>query len=335
MPEKFTSAVGGHHGQQIEGRCCATAGVLMVSPPAEFLDPLFVSEGHACEPGSQASQTGRPALYPRGLTRWPRGCALLVQLDSLVQAAVSKKASLEYSHHDEPVFVDGDENQLLQVIMNLITNAAEALGDDEGRIVLATEIAHCDAAALDRLDAQADLPSGEYVRLTVRDTGRGMDAETASKIFDPFFTTKLTGRGLGLSAVKGIVGKHRGVIHVDSTLGEGTTFTVLLPRVGEPEPVESTPVVDAPAVLRNKCVLVVDDDIILRTILAKRLQRSGFDVLAASDGQQAVSLFSERPDSIDCVLLDVSMPKLWRRRSPRGADRSSGRCPDRCDERLR
>ena len=236
--------------------------------------------------------------------------ALLSELSALVQAALSKKASLEYALHSDPVFVEGDENQLLQVVMNLVTNAAEALGDNEGRIEVGSTLAHYDAPALARLDPQADLPAGQYVRLTVRDNGSGMDAATLGRIFDPFFTTKFTGRGLGLSAVKGIITGHNGVIHVDSELGVGTTFTVLLPTQAAPHKAESTaePVVQQEAA--RKRILVVDDEAPLRTVLCKRLAHNGFDVIEAADGQQAIDIFRGQPNSIDCVLLDFSMPKL-------------------------
>ena len=234
---------------------------------------------------------------------------LLPQLDSLVHAALSKKTSLEYSLHDRPIFVEGDENQLLQVIMNLITNAAEAIGEEEGRITVSSQVAHYDATELRRLGPSADLPAGEYVRITVQDTGSGMDAETIARIFDPFFTTKFTGRGLGLSAVKGIITKHRGVIYLESKLGQGTTFTVLLPTTTGPEISE---VASGPSVYKGdrKVILVVDDDTALRTILVKRLKHSGFDVLEAEDGQQAIDTFVKQPQAVDCVLLDMSMPKL-------------------------
>ncbi len=235
--------------------------------------------------------------------------ALLSELSDLAGAALSKKATLEYILHSEPIFVDGDENQLLQVVLNLVTNAAEALGHDEGRIVVRTTLEHCDTDSLSHLSARSDMPAGQYVRLTVSDTGCGMDAQTAARIFDPFFTTKFTGRGLGLAAVKGIVLKHDGLIHTESQVGEGTTFTILLPTVTDTEQCESVP---AKVATSNspKRVLVVDDEDALRAIFCKRLQHCGFDVIEAADGQEAIETFRENADSIDCVLLDLSMPRL-------------------------
>ena len=235
--------------------------------------------------------------------------ALFAELHGLVQAALSKKARIEYVMHPVPIYVEGDENQLLQVVMNLITNAAEALGDNEGSVVVRTELVQYDATALQRLDPQADLAAGEYLRLTVRDTGCGMDASTMARVFDPFFTTKFEGRGLGLSAVKGIVATHRGAIQLESRVGEGTTFMVVLPTVGRPNPaVPVTPLGDAPHARMR--VLLVDDEAPLRTALARWLRHSGFEVVVAADGEQALALFAADPHAIDCVLLDLSMPKL-------------------------
>lgn len=234
--------------------------------------------------------------------------ALLSELSSLVQAALPKKAYLEYSLQDEPMFVEGDENQLLQVIMNLVTNAAEALGDDEGRIVVSSELVDHDAAAVGYFAPQADLSSEHNVRLTVSDTGCGMDTETIARIFDPFFTTKFTGRGLGLAAVKGIVLAHGGVIQIDSTPGQGTTFTILLPAASNAGLDEPTIELPQPVVSRQR-VLVVDDEAQLRAIFCRRLIHAEFDVIAAADGQEAITIFREDPDSIDCVLLDLNMPK--------------------------
>jgi signal transduction histidine kinase len=233
---------------------------------------------------------------------------LLPQLSSLVQAALSKKTNLVYELHEKPIFLEGDENQLLQVIMNLIINAADAIGDREGRIEVRTELAHYDDFMLRRIAPQDELPPGNYVRLTVCDNGCGIDASKLDRIFDPFFTTKATGRGLGLAAVKGIVVSHGGAIQIQSKPGEGTTFEVLLPTVTRPERYEpaSKP---APVCNSRKRVMVVDDDDNLRTIICRWLEHSGFDFVEAADGQQAIDMFCEAPQSFDCVLLDLSMPK--------------------------
>jgi signal transduction histidine kinase/CheY-like chemotaxis protein len=234
--------------------------------------------------------------------------ALIPELDGLVRAALSKKATLEYSLHQEPVFVEGDENQLLQVVMNLVTNAAEALGDREGRIVVGTTVAHYGTPELQLLSPKDDLDGGDYVRITVSDTGCGMSPETIARIFDPFYTTKFTGRGLGLAAVRGIVRHHRGTIRIESEVGKGTTFTVLLPTttaVAQSEPDRQSSVQHV-AIRR---VLLADDEKVLRMVIRKRLEFHGFEVTDAADGQEAIDIFTEDPDAIDCVILDLSMPR--------------------------
>jgi signal transduction histidine kinase len=240
-------------------------------------------------------------------TRFEVG-ALLREVDRLVQAAVSKKTGLEYELLDRPVYVEGDENQLLQVAMNLVTNAAEAIGEERGLIVVRSELCRYDADTLRLRGLPAELAPGEYVRLSVSDTGSGMDEETLARIFDPFFTTKFPGRGLGLSAVRGIITQHRGAIEIESEVGHGTTFAVMFPTVEAAQPDEAAPE-SSEGDTRSKLILVADDERALRRILCRRLRHAGFDVLEAEDGQEAIDVFAEHGDSIDCVLLDYSMPR--------------------------
>ncbi len=234
---------------------------------------------------------------------------LIPELSNLLQAALSKKITLEYALLDHPVYVDGDENQLLQVIMNLVTNAAEAIGENDGRIVVSTELAHYDEKELHQLDPQAELSPGEYLRLRVSDTGEGMCSKTMTRIFDPFFTTKLPGRGLGLSAVRGIISRHGGAIQLVSEVAKGTTFTVILPTVEHVPCVEDVATSSVPDI-GPKRILVTDDESDLRYILSRILKREGYEVLEAADGQEALDIFAKHGDTIDCVLLDFSMPKL-------------------------
>ncbi|MFK8026596.1 MAG: ATP-binding protein [Gammaproteobacteria bacterium] len=236
---------------------------------------------------------------------------LLPQISSLVKAALSKKVKLVYALHVNPIFIEGDENQILQVVMNLVINAADAFGNNEGQIEVATKLAYYDIGALNKIAPQEELSEGEYVQLTVKDNGCGIDELNLDRIFDPFFTTKATGRGLGLAAVKGIVIAHGGTIQIKSKVGQGTTFTVLLPVISNYENKES---VSDSVVLSNrreiKRVFVVDDDKNLRSIVCRWLKHNGFDVIEATDGQEAIDIFCQNPESIDCILLDLSMPKL-------------------------
>ena len=234
--------------------------------------------------------------------------ALLPELKGLVQAAVPRKTRLEFKLPGTPVYVEGDENQLLQVILNLITNAADAIGDVDGSIVVRADTADYSSSALLGMVPHAELPSGNYLRLQVSDTGPGMSSETAARIFDPFFSTKGAGRGLGLSAVQGIVAGHGGAIHVDSEVGGGTTFTVWLPTTAAPEAAEPATETAGRADVPLR-ILVAEDERAVRSILARILKYRGFEVFEASDGQVAIDIFREHGDSIDCVLLDFNMPE--------------------------
>jgi CheY-like chemotaxis protein len=203
--------------------------------------------------------------------------------------------------------------------MNLITNASEAIGDRSGVIVLSTGAMDCDRAYLDDANnvllsgLEEPLPEGVYTYFEVADTGCGMDAETIEKIFDPFFTTKLTGHGLGMSAVLGIVRGHKGVLKIDSEVGKGTTFRVFFPA-NEPS--------DNDVAVRRKdkaevkdwrgsgTVLIVDDEETVCAVGKQILERMGFSVLTAPDGRAALKVFREHADEIVCVLLDLTMPHV-------------------------
>jgi two-component system cell cycle sensor histidine kinase/response regulator CckA len=232
------------------------------------------------------------------------------EMAHLLEISVSKRAVLKYRFAPDLPAIEGDATQLRQVIMNLITNASDAIGDRSGVISVSTGLIDADAAYLKTAYMDDDLPEGQYVYLEVADTGIGMDAETAARIFDPFFTTKFTGRGLGLAAVLGIVRSHRGAIKLSTAPGRGTTFTILFPAAGPPAPPDPAPApetVSAP--LPRAVILVVDDDETVRAVTRRMLELSGFTVLLAADGAEAVALYRERP-GIDLVLLDLTMPAM-------------------------
>jgi CheY-like chemotaxis protein len=196
---------------------------------------------------------------------------------------------------------------LQQVIMNLITNAAEAIGDRPGDVILTTGTTQVDRAELETYHLAGDVGAGNYVLLQVADTGSGMTPATLQRIFDPFFTTKFTGRGLGLASVLGIVRSHNGAIRVTSEAGKGTTFRILLPAAGaaaaRPAPVLAN-------WTGGGTVLVVDDEAHVRQVAAAMLRQLGMDVLEASGGDEAVRHVREHRHEIGWVLLDASMPGL-------------------------
>jgi CheY-like chemotaxis protein len=196
--------------------------------------------------------------------------------------------------------------------MNLVINAAEAITDQHGTIIVRTEQRAVGQAFLEQCYNAPDLPPGEYIALQVIDNGIGMLPATQSRIFDPFFTTKFTGRGLGLAAVLGIVRSHNGAIHIESTFNKGTTMTVLLPVVSS---LVSTIVPSSAALhpneeLQNKLILVVDDEAEVRKVTARMLDRLGCQTLVASDGYEALILLQGSGSLINAVLLDMTMPHM-------------------------
>jgi CheY-like chemotaxis protein len=199
-----------------------------------------------------------------------------------------------------------------QVLMNLVVNASEAIGDRSGIIGLATGVMRVDRDYLRGSRLDPDLPQGDYAFLEVSDNGTGMSDEVRARIFDPFFTTKFTGRGLGLAAVQGIVRGHRGAVKVYTEAGRGSTFKVLLPCVEGPVEVAAPlPPAPAPAGWRGEgTVLVADDEETVRVIAARMLEAMGFAVVPACDGRECVAKFRADPAGFRLVLLDLTMPHL-------------------------
>jgi two-component system cell cycle sensor histidine kinase/response regulator CckA len=236
---------------------------------------------------------------------------LVSEMGQLLSVSTSKMASLTHAFAADLPSVMADATQLRQVVMNLITNASEAIGEREGTIALRTGALSCDrdyfADALG--DSERHVP-GRYVFLEVSDTGIGMDAETLGRIFDPFFSTKFAGRGLGLAAVLGIVRGHKGALKVSSEPGKGTTFRVLLPaHRAAAEPGEARPVA-ARDFRGHGLVLVADDEAPVRAVARKILERAGFRVMTAVDGREALQLYERHGREIRLVLLDMTMPHL-------------------------
>ncbi|MBN1346598.1 MAG: PAS domain S-box protein [Phycisphaerae bacterium] len=235
---------------------------------------------------------------------------LIREMTHLLEISVSKKAILKYHFADGLPAVEADATQIRQVVMNLITNASEALGEVSGVISISTGVMECDHAYLHNALLDERLPEGPYVYFEVADTGVGMGSETIERIFDPFFTTKFTGRGLGLAAVLGIVRGHRGALKVYSEPGKGTTFKMLLPAVDLPaEPLRGE--ADAPHAWRGAgTILLVDDEETIRTVAKRMVARLGFEVLTAADGKECIEIFHANADRVVCVLLDLTMPRM-------------------------
>jgi CheY-like chemotaxis protein len=234
---------------------------------------------------------------------------LVEETARLLHLSINKKARLTLDIAPSLPPVLGDATQLRQIVMNLVLNASEALGPHPGEIAMAIRRVTVDRTLLERLHSSGDYAGGDSIELTVRDSGCGMNPDTLARIFDPFFTTKFTGRGLGLSAVLGIVRGHRGALDVTSSPGVGTTFTILLPVAGATSHESALPAVAAPAWRGSGTVLVADDEAPVREVLGHMLARLGFEVVAAADGLEALSRFRATPDRFAAVLLDLSMPR--------------------------
>ena len=244
---------------------------------------------------------------------------LVAEMAHLLEASVSKKAVLTCDTVEGLPTFEGDATQIRQVIMNLITNASEAIGDNDGSIVLSTGLMTCDRAYLDdvaevlRPSLGTPLAEGQYVFLEVADTGCGMDNETIEKAFDPFFTTKFTGRGLGMSAVLGIVRGHKGALKIHSEVAKGTTCRVLFPAMA---PTEKAIVAsrktqaEATGWRGAGTILVADDEQAVLSVVRRMLEHMGFSVLTAPDGRRALEVFREHAEEIACVLLDLTMPHM-------------------------
>jgi CheY-like chemotaxis protein len=234
---------------------------------------------------------------------------LVDEMLSLLRSALSRKAELRLDLARTLPLINGDATQLRQIVMNLLTNASDALADGPGVIELRTAVVTVTAASRVESESGELLPSGEYVTLTVSDTGMGMDAETRARIFDPFFTTKFTGRGLGLAAARGIVEGHRGAIRLDSSVGRGTAFTVYLPVADVSAVGRATAIAQTPW-RGSGTVLVIDDEPAVRRVLQTLFRRRGFSVLEAEDGEAGLALFARERATIQLTLLDLTMPRM-------------------------
>jgi PAS domain S-box-containing protein len=247
------------------------------------------------------SGRGKLAVEPASLSQ------VVEEMLHILRISISKKAALRLSLPAELPAIEADLGQLRQVVMNLVLNASEAVGDVEGVIAVSVGQTECDRAVLGACWVDDGLEPGPYVYLEVTDTGCGIPREQKSRIFDPFFTTKFTGRGLGLPAVLGIVRGHRGAIAVTSTPGKGTTFRVYFPASRRPAAAAEATVGES---WRGEgTVLLVDDEPMVRTVGKKMLERLGFDVLLADDGLQALALAEAHPELV-LILLDLTMPRL-------------------------
>lgn len=283
------------------------------SAPASFLGKAVQSvkrSADLCRQLLAYSGRGKFVVQPLDMNE------IVKEMGALLEISVTKKARLRMNLGQGLPAIEGDGTQVRQVVMNLLINASEALDDRAGLITLTTGTQDCQPADLQQCFITDGVTPGRFTFVEVQDTGIGMDEDTLRRIFDPFFTTKFTGRGLGLSAVLGIVRGHHGTLRITSTVGVGTAIRILFPAVAGSASV--TPAATEPATSPEPltgCILIVDDDQALLSTTAALCQQWGLTTLTAEDGEAALELCSRgaaRQDQqhIDVVLLDLTMPKM-------------------------
>lgn len=267
------------------------------------------------EAGERAAHLTRQMLAYSGkgsfLLRQVDLSSLVREISTLLQSSVSKKVYLRLELQRDLPAIEADPGQIQQIVMNLIINGAEAVDEGaDGTVLVTTASQFVDEEYARNFDSTYSLKPGLFVSLEVHDSGCGMSEETRRKIFDPFFTTKVHGRGLGLSAVLGIVRGHHGALRVYSEPGKGTTFKVLFPATGEraaPAPVVTS---SLQAKIGTGSILVIDDEDLVRRTVKSCLQRCGYTVTLAPDGASGIQHFRRNATGFDLVILDLMMPGM-------------------------
>ena len=237
---------------------------------------------------------------------------VIFEMETLLETSISKKIKLAYELSTGLKLIKGDITQIRQIIMNLILNASEAIGNASGSITLMTYLKECDEEMIDHLAMNYSMKPGTHLCMEINDTGCGIDSEKIKQIFDPFYTTKFTGRGLGLAAVSGIIKSHNAGLLVESEPGMGTTFRVYFPVVDEEVTAAPKDITEAPldTKRKNATVLIADDEKYIRDLATRMLTIAGYRVLLAENGREAISIFSENINEISCIILDLTMPEL-------------------------
>lgn len=250
------------------------------------------------------SGKGKILVQPLNIT------SVVEDLAQAVRRAIPKNVNLIYQLPKNLPLIDADASQLCQVIMNLVINASEAIGDKSGDITIRTGVTELDSTRLQKSLGGGKHQPGTFTYIEVMDTGCGMDENTVAKIFEPFFTTKFTGRGLGLAAVYGIVSGYQGAIEVLSEKNLGSTFRAFFPISKSQHQTTPSSEPTNTDIQAKGSVLVVDDELNIQQMIVEMVQELGFDALPASDGFEAVRVFSENPKNFVLVLLDMTMPKM-------------------------
>lgn len=250
---------------------------------------------------------GRNTLVQSQVNLWQ----LIDEMVKMLTSAIKKNVSFELDLARDIPEINGDNSQIQQVVMNMIINGAEAIGDANGTIRVALN-----RAAVQPAEGETDffggaIPPGQYACLEVTDSGCGMDGEIQKRIFEPFYTTKFTGRGLGMSATLGIIKSHGGALKLSSTPGIGTCFKIYFPLQNAAVPAEPLLLDHAPSVKgASGTILLVDDEDAIRLVGSALLSAMGFSVLVAANGRDALEIFNTPEIRFDLVLLDLIMPVM-------------------------
>ena len=283
-------------------------------PESDALRPLLENVVMASERAADLTQQllaysgrGRYFVEPVDLSQ------LVREIGGLIQSSIPKKVTVRLNLADDLPFAEVDPTQIQQLVMNLVINGAEAIGEDHAGIVtVSTFFQPVDELYL----ASAEFPlngigPGDYIAVRVADDGCGMDDSVRQHIFDPFFTTKFTGRGLGLAAALGIVRGHHGAIRIESAPGKGSVFEVLIPAAASNERELKKEAEPSARELRGEgTILVIDDEEIVRKSAKSALERYSYEVLLANDGLEGVRTFRKYRRKITAVLLDMMMPVM-------------------------
>jgi two-component system, cell cycle sensor histidine kinase and response regulator CckA len=275
------------------------------SPAVENLRQIELASARAADLAKQMlaySGKGRFVVENHDLN------GLLEEMLHMLEVSISKKAVLRLNLSQPLPTVEVDATQVRQIVMNLVINASEAIGERSGVIAITTGCMDCDKNYLKNVWLSENIGEGLYVYLEVADTGSGMTKETLARLFDPFFTTKFSGRGLGMAAVLGIVKGHKGAIRVYSEPGKGSTFKILLPASSRPADLFNHDI-DPQHWQGSGSVLLVDDEETVRGIGSEMLRELGFTPITADDGREGIRIFKETP-GIAFVILDLTMPHM-------------------------
>jgi len=277
------------------------------SPVIKHIDAIERASNSAaglCKQMLAYSGKGAFVLEPVILTE------LVDNMSKLIDVSLTKNVDLKYSLSPLMPTIEADVTQIQQVILNLITNASESIDGKDGKVTITTGIVNIDLNYLSSCIQTEAIP-GIYVYLEVSDTGCGMDDITQKKIFDPFFTTKFAGRGLGMSAMLGIVKGHQGTMRIYSEVGKGTTIKVAFPASDKGvATIIDQPISSSTTPMATGTILIIDDEEVIREIATVLLEELGFNVITANDGIEGIEEFQKHKESISLILLDLTMPKM-------------------------